>query len=70
MIYSNDDCEAIIAMERARSGFYGEYDDYGILSDNKRCPICGAEDIEKFYINDNEECVGCRCCVYVSNSPY
>ena len=70
MIYLNDDNDAIMAMEKNRTGFYGEYDNFEIFSENKHCPVCGGESPEKFYINDNEECIGCKFCVYVSNTPY
>ena len=70
MIYSNDEREAVFAMERARCGDYGEYTGSGFYREIPVCPVCGARDQEVFYINDNDECVGCRCCVYTSELPY
>lgn len=62
MIYSNDDPMAILAMELDRTGHYGE-DDYCEDYENE-CPICGAVNPEHFYINDDEECVGCYECLH------
>lgn len=60
MIYSNDDPMALIAMELARTGDYGDsYEDNGT-----KCPVCGAYDPEYYYLDDDEECIGCSECVY------
>ncbi len=61
MIYSNGDARAAEALEYARLGAYGEAD-YG----EKRmvcCPVCGMNEPDYLYINDNEDCVGCSECV-------
>ena len=67
MIYRNDDRSAVLAMEFARTGYYGDYD-------NERtefaCPCCGAQEPDVFYVNDEEECVGCSECVYASDRPW
>lgn len=68
MIYSNDDPAAILAMERDRTGNYG--DDYYEDDDTQRCPICGAYAPEHFYIDNDEECVGCSECVYKTDILY
>lgn len=62
MLYSNDDPMALIAMEMERTGNYGEdfYDEPEAL----RCPKCGAYEPEYFYLDDDEECIGCTECVY------
>ena len=60
MLYSNDSHDAVIAMEQARTGNYGEgYHEWGY----KECPVCGALDPYRFYINDDDECVGCSECI-------
>ena len=62
MIYSNDDPRAILAMEMERTGNYGEMN---YCEDNAvRCPVCGAYEPEYYYLDDNEECIGCTECVY------
>lgn len=69
MIYTNDDNRAVGAMELARLGDYGGYDtEYG--GGELVCPICGMYEPDLFYINDEEECVGCSGCVYSSDRPY
>lgn len=62
MIYSNDDPMAIVAMEIERTANYGDYgyDD----TDNIRCPVCGVDAPEFYYLNDDEECIGCTECIY------
>lgn len=60
MIYSNDDPLAIVAMEIERTGSYGDYDD----GSEMKCPVCGAYEPEYFYLDDDEECIGCTECVY------
>ncbi len=67
MRYSNDDPRAVIAMELERTGGYGDYSDYGDFCDydgETVCPVCGAVDPEHFYMNDDEECVGCYECLH------
>ena len=51
---------AILAMEIARTDNYGEYDSY---DGETVCPVCGAFEPEHYYINDDEECIGCSECV-------
>ena len=34
------------------------------------CPVCGAFELEHYYINDDEECVGCSECVRKSDVMY
>ncbi|MDY3031282.1 MAG: hypothetical protein SOS24_05925 [Clostridia bacterium] len=62
MIYSNNNPKAILAMEKARMGsdYYGGdiYDE-----DINECPVCGALYPNYFYLNDDEECIGCEMCV-------
>ncbi|MCD8180874.1 MAG: hypothetical protein LUF26_05275 [Firmicutes bacterium] len=60
MIYSNDDPMAILAMELERTDNYGDCDE----SDNPKCPVCGAFEPEYYYMDEDEECVGCSECVY------
>lgn len=67
MIYSNDDPMAILAMEIARTGNYGEYD---ACDEETVCPVCGAFEPEHYYINDDEECIGCSECVRKSDVMY
>ncbi len=61
MIYSNNDPLALLAMEEARTGCYG--DCYG-EREAMRCPVCGAYEPEYYYLDDDEECLGCSECVY------
>ncbi len=60
MIYSNDDPMAFAAMETERTGNYG---DFG-YEDTVKCPVCGAYEPEYYYLDDDEECIGCSECVY------
>lgn len=60
MIYSNDDPIATLAMELERTGNYGDYDE----PDNVRCPVCGAYEPEYYYLDEDEECIGCSECIY------
>lgn len=62
MLYRNDDADAVRAMELARTGYYGGED----LEEIPTCPCCGTENPEVFYINDNDDCVGCSSCVWAS----
>lgn len=66
-VYSNDDPMAILAMEIARTDNYGEYDSY---DGETVCPVCGAFEPEHYYINDDEECIGCSECVRKSDVMY
>ena len=59
MTYDNSDISALLAMELERLGNYGDYDDTA-----QKCPVCGAEAPEYFYLNEDEECIGCSHCVY------
>jgi hypothetical protein len=59
MIYSNDDPMALLAMEIDRTGDYGDCD-----NDGEKCPICGFYEPEYYYLDDDEECIGCSECVY------
>lgn len=58
---------AILAMEISRTDNYGEYDSY---DGETVCPVCGAFELEHYYINDDEECVGCSECVRKSDVMY
>lgn len=60
MIYTNDDPMALLAMEMERTESYGDCD--GRYAD--RCPACGAETPEFYYMDEDEECIGCSECVY------
>lgn len=67
MRYKNDDPQSIIAMEIDRTGCYGEADCCGSFYEEReteQCPVCGAIEPEHFYMNDDEECVGCYECVH------
>lgn len=70
MIYSNDDPMALLAMEESRTGNYG--DDYIPMDEDCHlvCPICGAREPEYFYLDDDEECIGCTECVYKTDVLY
>ncbi|MGN0106144.1 MAG: hypothetical protein ACI4A5_00425 [Hominilimicola sp.] len=63
MIYSNDDPMALLAMELERTGNYGDCDEYSA----KKCPVCGAYEPEYYYLDEDEECIGCSECVYRSD---
>ena len=69
MLYKNDSHDAILAMEYARTGGYGEDTCY-YGEQLCMCPCCGATEPEVFYINDDEECIRCSECVYTSDTPY
>lgn len=60
MIYSNDDPLAILAMEAERTGNYGDCD----MEAHRKCPVCGAFEPEYYYLDDDEECIGCTECIY------
>ena len=57
----------MMAMEIARTDNYGDYDSY---DGETVCPVCGAFEPEHYYINDDEECVGCSECVRKSDVMY
>lgn len=61
MRYRNDDPRAVIAMELERTGRYG--DCFG-EENTDTCPVCGAISPEHFFMNDDEECVGCYECLH------
>lgn len=69
MIYSNKDPNAVIAMELHRTDNYGDCGDY-YDEDIRVCPVCGALYPEKFYINDDEDCIGCDFCIYAVDELY
>ncbi|MCI8404800.1 MAG: hypothetical protein HFE49_07865 [Clostridia bacterium] len=60
MIYTNDDPMAVMAMEEDRTADYGLCED----SHDEACPVCGAECPEFYYMDEDEECIGCSECVY------
>ncbi len=61
MRYRSDDPQSVIAMELARTDNYGDgfEEDY-----TETCPVCGAVSPEHFFMNDDEECVGCYECLH------
>lgn len=67
MIYANDDPMALLAMEIARTGNYGEY---AFEEEACICPVCSACEPDFYYLNDEEECIGCSECVTVSDILY
>ena len=68
MIYSNSDPLALYAMEQARTGNYGA--DYDDDSSDYVCPVCGATEPEHYYLDDDEECIGCSECVHKTDFLY
>lgn len=60
MIYSNDDPLSLIAMENERTESYGDFGDEVC----EKCPVCGAYEPEYYYLDEDEECIGCCECVY------
>lgn len=60
MIYSNDDPMSILAMELERTENYGDGDETDVM----KCPVCGTREPEYYYLDDDEECLGCSECVY------
>ena len=65
MIYRNNKIDALLGMERDRLGDYDFYD-----NDIRECPVCGALYPENFYIDDDEECVGCDICIHEVEDLY
>ena len=64
MLYENNSKNAVMAMERARLGnsdFGSDIYDEDICE----CPVCGALYPSYFYMNSDEECIGCEMCVYM-----
>lgn len=59
MMYCNNTEAAILAMERDRTGDYGNDQ----IETVKRCPICGAENPDYFYRESGGEIVGCCECL-------
>lgn len=70
MVYRNGDRKALSALERMRTGFYGD-EDFIICGENTvyDCPVCSAKTPRVFYINYDDECVGCSECVAESETP-
>ena len=68
MIYSNSDSLALYAMEQERTGNYGA--DYDDGSSECACPVCGATEPEHYYLDDDEECIGCSECVHKTDFLY
>lgn len=66
MRYRSDDPQAVIAMEMERTSRYGEGSYYGDYYEDRAdtCPVCGAMSPEHFFMNDDEECVGCYECLH------
>ncbi len=62
MMYRCDDPRALIAAEEDRACRFGDYYDE---TSTKYCPVCGAYEPDHFFMNDDEECVGCYECVHV-----
>lgn len=59
MLFFNDDERGMQAIEDARLG--GIYDTYD--EDVRECPVCGGLYPKYFYVNKDDECVGCTICV-------
>ncbi len=64
MIYTNDDPMAIFAMELDRTDGYGAVRGGFGGYEREKCPVCGDSDPEHYYMNEDEECVGCSECLY------
>lgn len=62
MIYANDDPLSLLAMEEERTANYGDCD----YAEVEKCPVCGVYEPEYYYLDDNEDCIGCSECVYKS----
>lgn len=60
MIYSNDDPMSLLAMERERTENYSDCGE----AEYEKCPVCGAYEPEHYYLDEDEECVGCSECIY------
>ncbi len=63
MIYANDDPLSLLAMEEERTAGYGDCD----YESDEKCPVCGVYGPEYYYLDDDEECIGCSECVYKSD---
>ena len=65
MYYDNENPDAILAMEKGRQrSLCSEYEGGDFYDrDIHECPVCGALYPSYFYMNDDEECVGCEMCV-------
>ena len=60
MVYRNDDPVLMSVrdrylMDECEADIYDE--------DIKECPVCGAIYAEKFYLDEDYECVGCDMCI-------
>ena len=67
MLYNSESKNAVLAMEYAKTDGYGDY--FGgrrVFS----CPCCGALEPEVFFVNYDEECVGCGECVSAAETPW
>ena len=53
--------EMILAFEKAQAGGCYGGDEFERGADE--CPVCGAMYPGYYYMNDDEECVGCEMCV-------
>lgn len=61
MMYRNDSYAAVLATERMRTGHYGED---GYIDTDEICPVCDAENPDRFYYSDKDKiCVGCTDCI-------
>ncbi len=58
MRYRNDDPMAAVAMNRDRCREPDEE-----YYEEEQCPVCGTYEPLKFYLNDDDECVGCTSCL-------
>lgn len=61
MVYLNDDPVLKTVRDRYIRGEF-EHDIYD--EDINECPVCGAIYAEKFYLDDDYECVGCNICIH------
>jgi len=58
MVYKNDDPILKSVRDRYLMEDADIYDE-----DINECPVCGAIYAEKFYMNEEYECVGCDMCI-------
>ena len=64
MVYKNNDRRALFTADEDKANYPVAYEMYD-ESASQRCPCCGAYDPDHFFMNDDEECVGCYECVHV-----